>query len=638
MQAYKPLWWSLSDNKERAAALTQTVGNLERTQSERRLRTLRNVQIYEGRKLEGLFPSAYFSSFEYSSDQYDAMRLNLARSLVQTAVAKIAGKQRPKAQFCVSDADWTVKRKAKKIERFIEAVQLQRQGAWQDAWAVGLLAFRDACVCDMGVLKFTADTVERKVCIERVLPWEIYVDPFEARTGQPKNLFHVYGYDRYALVERFPKYKGEIMDAPSLEEDVRGAEIYGTGSDVARMVRVREGWRLPISKDKPGVHSLIVGESDLTDGEDYTRAFHTFEFTVWESFMIGMHGASLVDNVANICEELNASAQRWSDAERLCSNGVTFYEDGSIKEEDLEDNRIGIAIALQKGTQMPPTYTAPNAVSQASIDYMNTMKGLGYELSGVSQMSATGQKDSGVTAAVAMRTIENIGTERFAIQWQAYERMMAIGATRQIVACMRELADSDEGDVTVKWPGGGFFEELHWSDVDMEEEQYDIQVYAVSGLVNTPADRLQLASDLFDRQIISKEGYLRVIQAKDIDSEIDRPNKQWALIDKYMEQWRDATQEREDSGKFRYRPPIRWMNLEDAIVQVGQAFLDAEMDEAPDYNLDLFLRYLGDADALLQKKAAEQAALQAAAKGAAPMGAPVMAAPQMAPGAPGMAA
>jgi hypothetical protein len=140
----------------------------------------------------------------------------------------------------------------------------------------------------------------------------------------------VYAYDRYKLAARFPKNSDAIMSAPGLNEETTGANAYGFGSEIARMVKVREAYRLALSDDEPGMHSIIVGDCDPAKGEPYTRTFPPFELMSWEPWIMGLGGTSLVDNVADLCEELNASVERRSTAEKLCSNGVTFYREGIV--------------------------------------------------------------------------------------------------------------------------------------------------------------------------------------------------------------------------------------------------------------------------------------------------------------------
>ncbi len=600
-----------------------TVDSYSSEQEQRRKRALHNLRMYEGRTLGELNPRSYYDSNGYTTEDGDIYRVNLARALVSTAVAKIAGKQRPKAAFCATEADWSVKRKAKKKERFVEAAMLARQGNHHDAYSVALLAFRDACVTDVGVLKFWADKQGRRVAIDRVLPWELVVDPNESRSGSPLNYFHDYGYDRFKLLERFRDVKGAeeaIMTAPAISDNYVGGFGRGSVRDKARQVRVCEAWRMALSEDRPGAHALVVGDFDLTQGEKWTRAFPPFEFIMWEPWFMGAFGTSLIDIAGPLCNEYNAAFERWASAERLGSNQRTYYRKNSCDKAALETNEACIAIEVAEGAEFPQDST-PQTMGQASIEWQNTLKQLVYEVPGVSQMDATARKEPGITADVAIRTMQNIGAERFAVQWQQYERVVAIGSTRQILACVKELEEDGEG-VVFRFPAGSVLEELKSSDFnDYDVPDEAIQVQVVSGLVNTAADRLDLGEKLFGMGILSKEGFKRVIQYKDIDGELASESEQSTLLEKYIERWLDAeapVKGKKAQPKKPYTVPVslKWMNLEEAIIQVGRAAMQAELDECPDYNMKFFLDFLKLADKEIQKRAAAQSQLAGASGGA----------------------
>lgn len=613
-------WYNLR-GAECASAVKGICDQWERDQSQRRLRMRRNIELFEGMRLGGLSPSSWFSNVELSSADWDYLRVNIARGLVHTAVAKIAGKQKPKTQFVVNDGDWAVKRKAKKMERFVEANMLAPQGNASDAYELGLEAERDCCVADLGVMKYEPNVERKCVDISRRLPWGVMCDPLDAQSGQPQTIVEVYPYDRFKLAAKFPKFKTEILSAPDITGESGAQDFYASSTESGTHVLVREAYRLPFSKDKPGRRALIVGTADLAD-EDWELDFFPYEFFIWEKRFTGLYGASIVDNVYHLVGELNAAIQRMSDAERYGSNQYVTAEKGTVDKTQLEGNIAKMIVEYQKGAPAPQ-FTTPNAISSSTVQWWNLLKGQCFEIPGVSQMGATGQKDPGVDAAVAMRTIENIATERFAPQWQSYERRMSVGSARKIVACGRMIVEGSKETKTKyvikhKNQSTGHLQDLELKDFDLDDADYQIQPYAVSGLTNTPADRLSLATELLDRQIISQDGYLRVIQAKDIDSELERTNTWSQLIEKYIESWLDATRETEASGEFLYRPPIKFMPLADVIVQVGRAYAFAEMEGAPDYNLGFFIRFMGDCDREIQKIKAQEAALAAQAKGAQP--------------------
>jgi hypothetical protein len=214
-----------------------------------------------------------------------------------------------------------------------------------------------------------------------------------------------------------------------------------------------------------------------------------------------------------------------------------------------------------------------------------------------------------LSSGVALRTVAAMESERFGVQANSYEQMTAVDLPRHIIACARELYEHDK-NFAAKWPGSGWLQEIKWRDVSMEDDMYVIQPYPVNGVANTPADRLQLGTELFNSQIIGKDAFLRIVQMKDVEAELNRTNVQNTLIERYIEQWLDATPEAQSDGEFRYLPPIPFMDHAAAIVQVAGAYMQAQLDGAPEWNLELFLRFMTQCDTEIKKIEMYRASLQ----------------------------
>src|SRR5262249_34246850 len=150
-------------------------------------------------------------------------------------------------------------------------------------------------------------------------------------------------------------------------------------------------------------------------------------------------GTSLIDIMKAMNDQLNVSIQRRSEAELLGSNAMLLAPKGSVTREDLQDNRPIIVVEYQ-GEK--PEMMVPNVTSQTSIDWQNTLRQRIHDITGVSEQSATGTTQLGPNASgAAIREENKLGPERFSIQWKAYESIMAVELTRQVVGCMRELAE-----------------------------------------------------------------------------------------------------------------------------------------------------------------------------------------------------
>lgn len=623
-------WSQLPKGAEVANELIALCTALQREQKSRKTQCRDAASRYEMRRLGGLNPAAYYRAGAYSGTDGGTLVWPEERSIANAAQAKLAGQQKPKVQFVTSDSDWQTKRKSKKLDRFVEGQFMQAVGQYGDVWQLMLRVFLDACVFPAGgAVKIFADEEDGRVSYERVFTWELYVDPLEARYGQPRNLFHVYPYDRDELIERFPEAKEALLKlADFVDEDETDTGMRGTGR-ISNQVRVCEAWRLPYSKKKAGRHVIAVEGATLVD-EEWTRNEFPFLWIHWSQHLVGSDGTSLVQEVASIADTINDLAKRMQDSVQRTSMGVCIFEEGSIREEDIRTNEDAINMRYAPG-KAPPVWTSPVPFGPANVQFLQMNQAELHDISGVSEMLSSGDKPAGLTAAVAIRATEDVQSKRFSVIYRRYEDTF-VGLARHTVACVRELFAVNP-DFESKWSGKGFLKTLKWKDVDLEEDRYVIQLYPVGEVKNTPADRLQLIQELNAAGKVSDEALIETIKYLDSSKELESVSRQRELIESYIDQWLDATPEAEEEGTFRYRPPIPWMpSLPDALVQVAQAYLEAEMDDVPDFNKDFFLRFMQEVDLEVQKKEA-RAAANAAGKPLAPQA--DTSAPGLMPPAPG---
>lgn len=598
--------WHELRGDESAHEVAGLVDHLEQNQTALRERAMASISLYEGRRITSLEPTAYSSAETYEGDGFRRLYMNAARGIVHGVIAKVAGRTRPKTQIVASGADWATKRKGKRLERFVEAQKSQPQGRYRDSWAVCLRVFQDACVAiGKGTLKVFANHEEGKVTVERRLPWETFTDPRETRSGcSPLNRFEKANWDKDLLAARYPNKRDAIFRAG--KDDLPGSVGYGNPSSV----QVYEAWRLPVA-GKGGRHVICI-DGTLLDSFEWKRHEFPYIDVYWAEEFLGDGGTSLIEELEPQNDELNYTAERMREAMRLAANVVGTYEEGSVDETLLKSNENGLWIPRQKGSA-PPTWTPGGGFGPSDLEWFNLNWARMFELSGHSQASNAGRKEPGVTSGIALRTVDAKETERFSVQATAYEQMTAVDLPRHIIACTRELAE-DNPKFAARWKGRGFLQEIPWSDVDMEDDMYELSTDAVSGLVNTPADKLQFAQDMYNGGVWTKDQFLRAVQYKDTESEMESGNSQDALIEKLIEDFLDATPETQESGEFKYMAPIPFMDHQAAMLQMAKAYMQHARDGAPDFNLDFFLRYMSDLDTQIMKLQQRQAEMQAAAQ------------------------
>jgi hypothetical protein len=593
--------WQRASKEEVGRAVVELCDQLEQEQAPRLNRCLEALCRYEMRKLSGLSPAAYNTAgTEYSIDEDTPLVWPIERSLANTAQAKIAGRQRPKSQVVTTDADWSTKRRAKKMDRGIEALQSQATGPYSDFWELAQRVFLDATVFpDVCAIKFTPDFENSEVCTSRVLPWELFADPLETMNANPRSLFHIYPYDRESLIAQYPDAEDNILRANEWSENEKFASARGS-SRIADQVKVREAWRLPVSKTMPGRHVITIDDGTVLLDEPWERKTFGFLFLRWTWNMVGFGATSLVSEIASIADEMNRGVARTQDVVKRTSQSVLVYEEGSVNADDLATNEDAICLRITPGAQMPQ-YTAPPPLNEQSLEWVQLQRSAAFEFSGISQASATSRKEQGVTANSAIRTLSDMETERFSVVFKRYETMCAVDAAREYIATAREIA-KENPKFAVRHRGETSLTEYKWRDIDLPDDAIDI--YPVNGIKNTPADRLQVAQELNAGGKLSDDALLRVIEYLDSQQEIDRVGKQRQLIEQYIEEWLDATPQDQADGTFKFKAPIPWMpSLEDAMVQVAEAYLDAQLNKAPEFNTQFFLLYMEGLDREMTQKA-----------------------------------
>lgn len=592
--------WSTKSGSECADAVMAEVGILENEQSYRRTRALVSLSRYEGRRLSALNPVSYCYAGVLGGNGYERTYWNVHRSQVDSVAAKIAGRQRPKPQFMVTNGDWRAKRRAKKLDRFVEGMLGRSTTPYEDAWELGCQLQLDAEIFGDGVAKVTADHDAKDVRIERVMAFDLFCDLEASRDGYVREMFHVIKAERRDLLDACPAEETAIKQATRVERD----SLVGFAQSSADMVRVVEVWRLP-RFGKPGKHVICVDGATLVD-EPWTREEFPFLFLRWTRQRIGPWSTGLIEENEVIVDEINYSVERMRESSRLTPKAICVAERDSITNESaLESNEDCITILYEPG-HPPPAYTNPAPFGPESLKWVEMNFEKAFQLTGVNQMSAFAQKQPGVTSGVALRTVADMETERFSLAWRDYESLF-VGLARHIVWCAKELS---EHDITARWQGDGFVGEIKWSEVD-PGDNFVVTVAPVSGAKGTPADRLEMASTLKAEGVISSETYLELIATMDTPGAMEELGKQREVISRYVESWLDATPEEVEEGKFRYRSPNPHMQLPDAIIQVVGEYLAADFEDTDTFNLEFFLRFISDCDTQIQRrKRAEMEAQQ----------------------------
>jgi hypothetical protein len=582
---YEPgsIWWEGSSETawERVVGVVDYIWQTPEEKARRR-DDVDHARLYGNRYFRGFGPFQFTKAVPAGKDE-ERLRANVCKPVVDTAVAIAAGRNRPKATLLTNSGDWSQKRRAKKADRFIEGVFREVQ-----IQSLGPLAFRSACIFGTGVLKWYSE--HGRIKAEHVLPCEVLVDPIDGQDGRPRSMYQIRYVDRSVLVELFAKGKPELAARIKACDIIEDQETGADRTTTAEPVRVVESWHLPSGPDaKDGRHSIVIEGATLLY-EDWDKEHFPFTFFRWSPPIKGFWGRGLIEEIKPLQLEINTTLTRIKQCLHLMAVPRIFVQNTAKAIKSLITNEVG-AIVPYSGS-VPPTFLTPPAVPPELFEHLRWCISQAFEQAGISQMSAGSKKPAGLESGEALRTYNDIGSERVSIQGRDYETMHMDGAIR--VMDLAEQLDSGGGDgfASVFVRGRQSAERIRWKDVVMDREAYVLQVHPTSMLPRDAPGRTATVEAWVAAGWLDEQQAKRLLDFPDLDNENDLTGASRDLVDMHLEKMLE-------DGELQEPDPAS--DLEYAFVRTQQTLALSRLEGAPEDRLDLLRDYLADVKALLDR-------------------------------------
>lgn len=607
--------WHNLEGAELASEVERLVDCLDSDYTARDAQSLYCLSLYEGRSLTSLSPHAYLDEWRRGEN---VLNINVSRSACDTVQAEIAGRSRPRPMFMTSGADYRMRRRAKRLDKFVESQLRLPQGQYASTHELMEDVLLDALILGTGFAHVYSDN--DSIAVDRVPINQIRVDQAEAAAGTPRNWFRRAPIDIDVALEMFgdDEVKRLAIETAPAYDDGSSA----TTAKVSPPISYTEAWYIsPDASSKPGKHVIVIGSTIMVE-EDWEHDCAPFVVVRWARERLSWWGKGLVEEGESIAREIDDNAEKLQARFQLCGSKRTYYHEESVNPELLELNEHEVLIPVKPGFQLP-VETSPQPVTASEVDWFEASFRRFYELTGVSQMNATSRKESGITAAVAIRTMNDMQSARFSVRARQYEQAF-VTLGKLIVQVAREVAGDSKG-FKLPWPGNRFHGEIDWKDVDMDDSLYDVQVAPASSLPNTPQGRLSTTQELFQAGVISAPTFKRLLDWPDLEDEMRGETAERERLEWEIDRMLDA----EEGEEFEFHPPDGYiLDLMGAMVLVGGEYHQAIVEGAPEYNCKLLRAYMGNLDQLIQRQSQPQQGMMPGAPASAPsLQAPLAGAP-----------
>lgn len=551
-------WW-LETNPDKAASLMlSSAAYLKETQAYRYRQTAIYARLYGNQSLYSFAGNNISKMDQTTGLPQERPTFNLVQSVTDTLVSRIA-QSRPQPVFLTDNGDYKQRTLAKKLNNFILGEFYSTK-----AYELASKILRDALVTGTGVVH-TFETPDNRVGLERVLLTELLIDPNEGMYGEPRQLYRLKLVDRDVLIANFPKFKKKLEMAAKAYPDNGG----DASKSVSDLVMVVEGWHLRSGKNaSDGRHTLACSAGYLID-EEYTKDRFPFTFMHYSERLLGFWSQGVAEQLMGTQMELNSILFTISRAIKLVGVPRVFVENGAKVVPGHFTNEVG---AIIRYTGSKPEYeVAPSNAPELYAERDKLIQ-YGYQQCGVSALQASSQKPQGLDSGEAIRSYDDISTDRFASLARRYDNMF-IDLTYQIIDLAKDITERD-GSYSTVYPNKNSTKEIDLKKADLIADTFVVQCFTQSSLPKDPAGRLAKVTEMVQSGMISLQEGRRLLDYPDLEQIEKLANageeRIFQILDDIIE-----------TGK--YTPPDPFMDLQLATtltVQYINLYGQAKLEEA----------------------------------------------------------
>lgn len=422
-------------------------------------------------------------------------QINIIKSIVDTVASKIS-QANVRPFFDPDDGNYQTVKSCKKMQKFSD-IWLDEQHAYPKS----VQCFRDAEIFEIGVMHVDAESKS----IRRVAPWEYFIDPAEYYHGCVSRAM--------IMKKNFPLSGviGETDNDKLKEEFNKDRTQKGEYTIYYDLV---DGYRWDFY-DKYLIKKEVKLNYEKYNGL-YRRPFVEIYYT---KPVNGYFSTSLVDDLFSIQKQVDEMVKRIDAATRNGLNQLILVPRGSGLKASTLQNGV-VAYDWQPGPEGgQPVIMTPNAISDQYLQVLNETINRGYELAGISQLSAQSQKPPDLESGKALETMENIESDRFNVQLQQF--------THFLVDVMRVTIDCFSGNVL---PSKS--DSITWEEIRKQRNMFNIDFSAASALSKDPSAKIAEIKELMSLNFLDPQIGSQMLDLPDLrgadsiaSSSIDYVNK-----------------------------------------------------------------------------------------------------------------
>jgi hypothetical protein len=419
--------------------------------------------------------------------------VNLIRSIIDTRVSKISQtKVRP--FFNPVNGLYHTRKVCRHAQNFFDEYFEQKK-----IYPLGVEVLRDSDIFDVGWVWIRDETKT----IEKAHPWDVYFDPSELQYGKMTRCFiDLWYYPTIYIKERLKKAAKKSTVAADM--------LTALEADPSAKNRIVYYYDLEEKKEYLVCGADIIDERPI----EYDRCPF---IPLWCNKPIkGASSFSTADNVYTMQRQIDMVVERLAAAFELNPGNTIFVPlDATgaalISKPSEYDNSIGNVYGVPQSLQggNPVTVSTPRPIDQMYINWAQWVIDTTYNMEGISQLSAQGKKPTGITAGVALETLENVESDRHNVVLQSF-----IAFFMAIAEGMIDIFPAEDSVLPNKIGRG---KSVKWSEIKKNREEYSIQFTATSSLSKDPETKMKQVEKMVSMGMIKPDLAAQLMDMPDLE-------------------------------------------------------------------------------------------------------------------------
>lgn len=463
-------------------------------------------------------PSYNLDNYGREADTFAPSQINVVKSVIDTLVSKMAqSKVRP--LFSTVNGSYKDIKVVKQAQQFFD-LYFDSQKIHRKVPEI----FRDACIFEVGWAFVDAD----RNGIFKLLPWQVFFRPSELNYGKMTRVFI------------------EQKDFPVSLLPFDFPEIYKEYDYV--------NYQLYFDTNLKKKYFIISDYNDIWE-MDFESELLPVVPLFYEKPILGCYSQSVADVLNNIQVQINDISARIAEASQV-NPALTYFvpETSNIKIQQLS-NRIGNVCFYRPQADIgsnPVTVATPPFIDPQYFQLLDDLVTRAYEMVGVSQLSAQSKKPSGLDAAKALLTMEDVESERFEQQLN--------NVIKFYVELSKVCIDVFPKDEYIL-PPSKYRSPMKWGEIKKATDYMTIQYSGADVLSKDPSQKLQELQSLAQAGIIPATMVGRYLEIPDLEGGYSLATNATDAVDGVI----DRCIEEDD---FEVEDFIPYILLKEAIINV----------------------------------------------------------------------